>query len=136
MNPRACALIFNESEEILLMRRVKNGCEYWVFPGGSVELGESTKEAVIREIKEETSLIAEDVNLVFEQLNDGRKESYFSIGSVTGKVKLGDGPERFKQSENNTYEPQWIGVKELQAINLQPETAASKLQGLLEQGGL
>jgi 8-oxo-dGTP diphosphatase len=54
---RAAALIIKE-DKILLMHRKKEGREYWVFPGGSVEEGETPEEAVIREIMEELSLKA------------------------------------------------------------------------------
>lgn len=40
---------------ILLIQRTDNG--RYCLPGGQVELGESLKEAVIREVEEETSLI-------------------------------------------------------------------------------
>ncbi|CCV63626.1 MutT/nudix family protein [Alteracholeplasma palmae J233] len=46
--------IRNSKGEILLQRRKDKNV--WGFPGGAIELGESAKEAVIREIKEETGL--------------------------------------------------------------------------------
>ncbi|ASP37805.1 DNA mismatch repair protein MutT [Bacterioplanes sanyensis] len=136
MKPRACALILNESQQILLIHRIKNDREYWVFPGGGIEAGETAEQAVIREVKEETSLIAKSVALVFEQFNADRKESYFSVDIASGKVELGNGPEKLKQSRSNFYAPQWVDVAKLKAINLQPEAAAEKLQKLLPQGGL
>lgn len=51
---RACAIVIDEVNHILLMHRVNNGREYWVFPGGSIEVGETPEEAVLRELKEET----------------------------------------------------------------------------------
>lgn len=49
------ACITNENGELLLQRRSRND-EIWGLPGGCIEIGESVKEAAIREIKEETGL--------------------------------------------------------------------------------
>ncbi|WBW97453.1 NUDIX hydrolase [Oceanirhabdus sp. W0125-5] len=55
--PAAGAAIINENNEILLQRRTDNKC--WGIPGGSMELGETFEETAVREVKEETGL---DVN--------------------------------------------------------------------------
>ncbi len=136
MKPRACALILNECQKILLIHRIKDGREYWVFPGGGIESGETAEQAVVREVEEETSLIANKISLAFEQFNAGRKESYFLVGTVLGKIELGNGPEKLKQSASNSYAPQWVDLEKLGAINVQPETAVSKLQRLLQKGDL
>ncbi|HSV31456.1 MAG TPA: HAD-IIA family hydrolase [Atribacteraceae bacterium] len=52
--PAVAAFIFDSSGRILLIKRVDNG--YWTLPTGHVEKGESTEEAVIREVREETGL--------------------------------------------------------------------------------
>ena len=54
---RAAAIILDRNR-ILLMHRIKEGKEYYVLPGGTIEKGESPEETVIREIKEETNLDA------------------------------------------------------------------------------
>jgi mutator protein MutT len=136
MKPRACALVLNECQQILLIHRIKDGREYWVFPGGGVESGETAEQAVIREVEEETSLMADNISLLFEQFNAGRKESYFLVGTAPGKIELGNGPEKLKQSASNAYTPQWVDTEKLGAINVQPKTAVSKLQRLLQQGDL
>ena len=64
MPQRAVGVIIKENK-ILLMRRMKNGQEYYVFPGGGVKEGESTETAIIREIKEELSLDAKIDKLLF-----------------------------------------------------------------------
>jgi len=52
--PAAGAAIINENNEILLQRRTDNKC--WGIPGGSMELGETFEETATREVKEETGL--------------------------------------------------------------------------------
>lgn len=53
--PRASAIIIKKGK-VLLMHRRKFGKEYWVFPGGGVEEGETSGDAAIREVKEETDM--------------------------------------------------------------------------------
>ena len=52
----AGAMIFNEKGELFLAKRsqnTKNEKGFWETPGGSVDFGETLKQAVKREIKEE-----------------------------------------------------------------------------------
>ncbi len=49
------ALIFNQKGKVFLMKSHKWRGKY-VVPGGHIELGETMKEALKREIKEETAL--------------------------------------------------------------------------------
>ena len=59
------AIIRDKDDRILVLRRnnapVKG--EWW-FPGGRVHKGETLSEALIREVKEETGLNIEIVNIV------------------------------------------------------------------------
>jgi len=59
----AGAFIFNEKDELFLMRQPKFNNKY-TSPGGKVEGGESVKEAVIREVKEETNMDVKDVEFI------------------------------------------------------------------------
>lgn len=47
-----CLLI--KDEKVLLLQKPRRG--WWVAPGGKMESGESIKEAVIREFREETGI--------------------------------------------------------------------------------
>lgn len=50
------ALIMNNREEVLFLKRSDNTGGKWSFPGGGLEKGEESMESIKREIKEETNL--------------------------------------------------------------------------------
>jgi nucleoside triphosphatase len=64
--PTVGALIVNQRGEILLVKSYKWGDRYTV-PGGHIELGELSRVAVKREVKEEVGLDAEPVRLLLVQ---------------------------------------------------------------------
>lgn len=53
------AVLRDTSGRVLLIRRADNG--YWALPAGAMELGESIAQCVVREVREETGLIATEV---------------------------------------------------------------------------
>lgn len=75
--------IRNEKGEILLQRRSDKN--EWGFPGGAIEIGESAKDTVIREIKEETGLDVIPQELIgiytgyFDEYPNGDKAQVISI---------------------------------------------------------
>lgn len=50
--PAASAVVTNHKDEILLHKRKDN--THWALPGGTMEIGESITQTLIREVKEET----------------------------------------------------------------------------------
>jgi 8-oxo-dGTP pyrophosphatase MutT (NUDIX family) len=56
------AVIFDRQGRLLLEQRSDGG--QWGLPGGSVEIGESLREAVVREVSEETGLAVTPGRLV------------------------------------------------------------------------
>jgi 8-oxo-dGTP diphosphatase len=61
----AGALVHKGGRLLLVKRNESPSKGIWSFPGGAVELGETTVEAAVREIKEETGL-----DIVIERLFD------------------------------------------------------------------
>ena len=55
MANRAVAVIV-QNKHLLVIHRQKPGQDYYVLPDGSVEPGESIKQACVREVQEETGL--------------------------------------------------------------------------------
>jgi len=72
----AAAIIVNDEGEILLQSRADR--DLWGLPGGCQELGESFKETIIRELKEETNLDVkeEDLELIDIVSGKSRRNSY------------------------------------------------------------
>jgi len=109
------------------MHRIKNGQEYFVFPGGGIKENESEEDAVIREVKEELSLDTKIDKLAFQIENRGQEELYFLIKEFSGTPKLGS-PEKERMNENNQYHPEWIGLDTASnLVNFYPEEARIKL---------
>lgn len=57
IGPGVSAFIFDVDGRILMEKRSDSGL--WGLPGGSMEIGESAEEAVVREVAEETGLEVE-----------------------------------------------------------------------------
>lgn len=128
---RVAGVIIKDGK-ILLMRRIKNGEEYYVFPGGGVEEGESPDEALEREIKEELSLDIKNYEKVFEIENGGIKEAYYLVIGFSGTPQLG-GPEKERMNENNQYCPKWLNlIQAAELKNLFPREAVAQVKRLPE----
>lgn len=64
MRIRAAGLII-KNDELLLVKHVKGKNSYWLLPGGGIKLGEDTRTALKREIKEEINLDCTIKELIF-----------------------------------------------------------------------
>lgn len=120
---RAGTIIYNPKEkEVLLIHRLKNGREYWVNPGGTVEENESALEAAIRETHEEINLKLSPQDLTpFVEFQTTKKEVYFLTELLEKSEFEIHGEEKERSSENNIYQPTWVPISEFQHIELVPE---------------
>ncbi|MBI4979279.1 MAG: NUDIX hydrolase [Spirochaetes bacterium] len=62
---RVCGALIRDNS-ILMVRHEHSGRSYWTLPGGSVEADETPEAAVKRELKEETTIEAETVRMLFD----------------------------------------------------------------------
>ena len=78
--PSVNALVINDDGALLLIKRTDNG--NWSLPGGAIDLGETVREAAVRETLEETGIQCEITGLSGIYSNPGHVIEYTSNGEV------------------------------------------------------
>jgi len=103
-----------EGERVLLVKRGKEpGLGQWSIPGGVVQTGETLREAVVREVGEETHLEVEPLNLVkvLERTYrdpDGRVAYHYVLIDFLCR-RLGGG----LQADSDAQEALWVPLQDL-----------------------
>jgi ADP-ribose pyrophosphatase YjhB (NUDIX family) len=88
--PVACALVVNESREVLLVQRKKDPYKgMWCLPIGFAESGEEVKDAALRELEEEAGITGEILRLIDVDTIDN--DFYGSLAIVTYEVRATGG---------------------------------------------
>ncbi|MDR3304541.1 MAG: NUDIX hydrolase [Clostridiales Family XIII bacterium] len=88
----------DEQGRVLLVRQRHEEQDIWMLPGGQVEAGETSRDAAIREVMEETGLIIHIGRLLWhvEEVSEKRGQrfvNFFLGGVIGGKPELGGDPE-------------------------------------------
>ncbi|MGF2616500.1 NUDIX domain-containing protein [Rossellomorea vietnamensis] len=122
------AVVIIEDGMALLIKRVKNDEEYYVFPGGGVETGETPEEAAIREAKEELGVTVE-LKSCLTVIDYYGKQFYFLAEIQSGVAGSGMAAE-FQDPLRGSYEPVWVAIKEFHSMDIRPLKAAQKIQSL------
>jgi phosphoglycolate phosphatase len=99
------ALIFNERDEVLMVRTHK-WSDMWGIPGGKIKWGETSEDALRRELMEETGLVVAEIRFVMVQdcihSDEFYRDAHFVLLNYTcrtlGKpaVKLNEEAEEYR----------------------------------------
>ena len=134
-NCRAVAIIIYD-DKILFQKRKQD--EFWALPGGKIRVGETTKEAITRELKEELGLVnfnVSDVVTVSEYFFEFGKDKYhqFIFGH---KVSVLDSEWIFNDEtftgieEQENLEFKCFELNELETEPIKPDFLKEQLENL------
>lgn len=118
--PSVVAAVVNDRGELLLIHRTDNGL--WALPGGGHDIGESIRDTVVREVREETGIEVEVTGLVGLYTNpnhvmaydDGEVRQQFSI-AFTARPTGGE-----LRNSSESREVRWVAPDDLDALNMHP----------------
>jgi 8-oxo-dGTP diphosphatase len=110
-------IVLIEDGNVALIERHRAGLDYFVFPGGGVDEGETVEQAAIREAMEELGVEVAIKQKVMIVNFDKSEQVYFLTERVGGEFGSGTG-EEFTDSDPNDpeegiYIPIWMPIAEL-----------------------
>mgnify|MGYP001584071705 FL=1 len=132
MQVRVRAIVV-QNNALLLIHRVKKNKEYWVFPGGGVEEGETEKTALVREAREElgVEIVVGEQFTVYKlgssTSSPAQQEVFYFCVITGGKLGSGSGPEFQRDTVyEGMYALEWVPFTEMSRMEILPEAVKNK----------
>ncbi len=118
-------VVLIEDNKVALIERHRAGLEYFVFPGGGVDEGETVEQAAVREAREELGVEVAVKQKVAEIHIETSTQIYFLVERVAGEFGTGTGEEFIDSDPSDPsegiYVPIWMPIEELsQRGNIYP----------------
>ena len=114
---------------------------YYTFPGGGLEEGETLEEGTIREIKEEFGINVKIIRKLYEMNSKkfDQKEYFFLCEYIDGEFGTGTGPEFSndpKYKDSGKYIPEIVKREEVKNLLLLPQEIKDDFVKDIENGKL
>lgn len=121
------AVVLIEGERVALIERVREGKTYYLFPGGTIEAGETPEEAAVREVQEELGLEVRLGPLLAVVEFDESPQYYFDAAIINGVFGTGTGAEyaSLPSSQEGSYRPVWVPRDQLTDCDVRPRALAA-----------
>jgi 8-oxo-dGTP diphosphatase len=117
------AIIFKQDSVLLIQRGKAPSLGKWSIPGGTVHLGESLEDAVVREVQEETRLtvrprrIGKVIDRIFRD-EEGRVQYHFVIVDYLCEPLEGE-----PQPRSDAAAVGYFKIKDLEGLDMTEGTA-------------
>ena len=90
------AVVLRGQRALIVQRAQQPNAGRWGFPGGVLELGETVVEGAMRELLEETGIVAApagilDVHDAIHRDREGRVQFHYTLIAVRGRWQSGEG---------------------------------------------
>lgn len=109
----------------MVMRRDKFGDQYYTLIGGGIEVGEEPKDALARELKEETGFKLTKAAAVFkEEAGDPFGTQYIYVCECDGDepILAADSTEaKLNAMGQNIHTPTWLSLGDLKDVTFRSE---------------
>jgi ADP-ribose pyrophosphatase YjhB (NUDIX family) len=102
--------------KILLIERWRPRLHYFSIPGGGIEKGETAEETVIRELQEETTIIATVYRQVLEMHDGGHIHKIYLCKYVSGEPHMSPDAPEAQHGPENRFEPGWVPIADLDSL--------------------
>lgn len=127
---------FMHRKDVIKRSDIQN---YYTFPGGGLENGETLEEGTVREIKEEFGIDVKVVKKLYEMDSEkfDQKEYFFLCEYIKGDFGTGTGPEFSNNPEykdSGRYIPEIISKEEIGNILLLPKEIKDRLIKDIKEG--
>ncbi len=124
------SIVLIENKKVGLIKRIREGSVYYVFPGGGIEEGETPETGTKREALEELGVKVK-VNECIAKVEFNGTQYFFLAEIISGTFGTGQGEEYTDGNRGRgTYLPMWVGIEELSSIDVKPKEVALKVQSL------
>ena len=139
-NARASAIILNKKKDKILLFKVEDGRDYFLLPGGRIELYEDSLTAIKREVMEELRydidfiLCSIQENFVIKENVKIMQYSFCYKGIYKGSINT----DRFVCKDNNNQYFYWVDIEQLNNYKVYPESTiklikSEKLEHIIEK---